>query len=98
MTSVALSYPLFALSRIIISSERCRGRGAVGLISSSVALAVNLSLGFLLIGKLGVSGAAYANNASIKKVANSTFMVAPADVDVMGELVSDDFDDGKYYI
>lgn len=45
-----------------------------------------------------ISGAAYANNASIKKVANSTFMVAPADVDVMGELVSDDFDDGKYYI
>ena len=45
-----------------------------------------------------ISGAAYANNASIKKVANSTFMIAPADVDVMGELVSDDFDDGKYYI
>ena len=45
-----------------------------------------------------LSGAAYAHSGRIKKVANSTFMVAPADVDVMGELVSDDFDDGKYYI
>ena len=44
-----------------------------------------------------ISGAAYANGASIKKVANNTFIVAPSDVDVMGELIPDDYDD-KFYI
>lgn len=45
-----------------------------------------------------ISGAAYANGASIKKVANSTFIVVPADVDIMGELIPDDFDDGNFYM
>ena len=44
-----------------------------------------------------ISGAAYANGASIKKVANNTFIVVPANVDVMGELIPDDYDD-KFYI
>lgn len=45
-----------------------------------------------------ISGAAYANGASIKKVANSTFIVVPSDVDVMGELIPDDFEDGRFYM
>lgn len=31
------------------------------------------------------------------KVANSTFIIVPTDVDVMGELMLDDFDDNKAY-
>ncbi len=38
-----------------------------------------------------LSGVAYANAGSIRKVANSTFMIAPNDVDVMGELMMDEY-------
>ena len=38
-----------------------------------------------------LSGVAYANGGSIRKVANSTFMIAPNDVDVMGELMMDEY-------
>ncbi len=41
-----------------------------------------------------LSGVAYANGGNIRKVANSTFIIVPTDVDVMGELMLDDFDDG----
>lgn len=41
-----------------------------------------------------LSGVAYANGGNIRKVANSTFMIVPVNVDVMGELMLDDFDDG----
>ena len=41
-----------------------------------------------------LSGVAYANSGNIRKVANSTFIIVPTDVDVMGELMLDDFDDG----
>ena len=44
-----------------------------------------------------LSGVAYANNGNIRKVANSTFIIVPTDVDVMGELMLDDIDDGKMY-
>ena len=44
-----------------------------------------------------LSGVAYANNGQIKRVANSTFIIVPTDVDVMGELMLDDFDDNKAY-
>lgn len=42
-----------------------------------------------------LSGVAYANGGNIRKVANSTFIIVPTDVDVMGELMLDDFDDGS---
>lgn len=42
-----------------------------------------------------LSGVAYANNGNIRKVANSTFIIVPTDVDVMGELMLDDFDDAS---
>ena len=44
-----------------------------------------------------LSGVAYANNGNIRKVANSTFIIVPTDVDVMGELMLDDFDESKMY-
>lgn len=44
-----------------------------------------------------LSGVAYANKGNIRKVANSTFIIVPFDVDVMGELMLDDFEDGKMY-
>ncbi len=45
-----------------------------------------------------LSGVAYANNGNIRKVANSTFIIVPTDVDVMGELMLDELDDsGKLY-
>lgn len=38
-----------------------------------------------------ISGVAYANRCSIQKVANSTFMIAPSEIDVMGELIHDNY-------
>ena len=45
-----------------------------------------------------ISGVAYANHGNIRKVANSTFIIVPTDVDVMGELMLDDIEDGKMYL
>ena len=44
-----------------------------------------------------LSGVAYANHGNIKKVANSTFIIVAYDVDLMGELMLDDFDENKIY-
>ncbi len=44
-----------------------------------------------------LSGAAYANHGNIRKVAVSTFIIVPADVDVMGELMLEEFEDGRMY-
>ncbi len=38
-----------------------------------------------------LSGVAYANGGTIRKVANSTFMITPGDVDIMGELFMDEY-------
>ena len=40
-----------------------------------------------------LSGVAYANGGSIRKVANSTFMITPGSVDIMGELYMDEYTD-----
>ena len=45
-----------------------------------------------------LSGVAYANKGNIKKVANSTFIIVPRDVDVAGELLFDDFDTARSYL
>ncbi len=44
-----------------------------------------------------LSGAAYANHGNIRKVAVSTFMIVPADVDVMGEVMLEDYDENRMY-
>lgn len=44
-----------------------------------------------------LSGAAYANGGNMRKVAKNTFIIVARGVDVMGELLSEDFDDGKIY-
>ena len=44
-----------------------------------------------------LSGVAYANHGNIRKVANSTYIIVPTDVDVMGELMLDEFGDDKFY-
>lgn len=46
-----------------------------------------------------LSGVAYANRGSIKKVANSTFIIVPTSVDVSGELMLDDIENTErlYY-
>lgn len=41
-----------------------------------------------------LSGAAYIKNGDIKKVANSTYIITPCNVDFTGELISDDIDAG----
>ena len=45
-----------------------------------------------------VSGAAYANKATIKKVANKTYMITPSNVDVMGEVLSDELEGNGLYL
>ncbi len=44
-----------------------------------------------------LSGVAYANHGNIRKVAVSTFIIVPCEVDVSGELMLDEFDDGRMY-
>lgn len=44
-----------------------------------------------------LSGVAYANNGNMRKVAKNTFIIVARGVDVMGELMLEDFEDGKIY-
>ncbi len=44
-----------------------------------------------------LSGAAYANHGNIRKVAVSTFIIVPSEVDVAGELMLDEFDESRMY-
>ncbi len=44
-----------------------------------------------------LSGVAYANEGKIKRVANSTFIITPYNVDLMGDLI-DELENGGLYI
>ena len=41
-------------------------------------------------------GVAYAKNGTLKKAANNTFVIAPADVDVNGDVFVEDYSDSSY--
>lgn len=45
-----------------------------------------------------LSGVAYANNGQFKKVANSTFIITPFNVDIMGDLILDELESSGMYI
>ncbi len=45
-----------------------------------------------------LSGAAYAHGGRIKKVANSTYIITPSNVDVMGELLIDELEGAGSYL
>ena len=44
-----------------------------------------------------LSGVAYANNGQIKKIANSTFIITPYNVDVMGDLLDELENNGMFF-
>ncbi len=44
-----------------------------------------------------LSGVAYANNGQIKRVANSTFIITPYNVDIMGDLLDELESNGAFY-
>ena len=44
-----------------------------------------------------LSGVAYANHGNMRKVAKNTFIIVARGIDVMGELMLEDFDEGKIY-
>lgn len=44
-----------------------------------------------------LSGAAYANGGNMRKVAKNTFIIVARGVDIMGELMLEEFEDGKIY-
>ena len=44
-----------------------------------------------------LSGTAYAQKGSIKKVAHSTYIITPSNVDVLGDLILDDIDSSMYF-
>lgn len=44
-----------------------------------------------------LSGVAYANNGQIKRVANSTFIITPYNVDIMGDLLDELENNGALY-
>lgn len=45
-----------------------------------------------------LSGVAYAHSGRIKRVANSTFIITPSNVDVMGELLLDELESATSYM
>lgn len=45
-----------------------------------------------------LSGVTYANKGNIRKIANATYIIVPTDVDVTGELMLEDYEDGKLYL
>ncbi len=45
-----------------------------------------------------LSGVAYANNGQLKRVANSTFIITPFNVDIMGDLLMDELESSGLYI
>ena len=45
-----------------------------------------------------LSGVAYANNGQLKRVANSTFIITPFNVDIMGDLLIDELENSGLYI
>lgn len=44
-----------------------------------------------------LSGVAYANNGQIKRVANSTYIITPCNVDIMGDLLDELENNGVYF-
>ena len=44
-----------------------------------------------------LSGATYANHGNIKKISKGTFLIVPNGVDMMGELMLDEFEEGRMY-
>lgn len=44
-----------------------------------------------------LSGATYANHGNMKKISRATFLIVPHGVDMMGELMLDDFEEGRMY-
>lgn len=44
-----------------------------------------------------LSGVAYANNGQIKKVANSTYIITPYNVGIMGDLIDELENNGVYF-
>ncbi len=45
-----------------------------------------------------LSGVAYANKGTLKRVANSTFIITPYNVDIMGDLLIDELESSGLYI
>lgn len=45
-----------------------------------------------------ISGVAFANKGQIKRVANSTFIITPCNVDVSGDLVLEELESGTLYL
>ncbi len=45
-----------------------------------------------------LSGATYANHGNIRKISRGTFLIVPYGVDMMGELMLEDFEDGSMYL
>ena len=44
-----------------------------------------------------LSGATYANHGNMRKVSKGTFLIVPNGVDMMGELMMEEFDEGRMY-
>ena len=45
-----------------------------------------------------LSGVAYANNGTLKRVANSTFIITPYNVDIMGDMLIDELESSGLYL
>lgn len=45
-----------------------------------------------------LSGATYANRGNIRKISRGTFLIVPYGVDMMGELMLDEFEEGSMYL
>ncbi|MBR4973251.1 MAG: cell division protein SepF, partial [Clostridia bacterium] len=44
-----------------------------------------------------LSGATYANHGNMRKISKGTFLIVPNGVDMMGELMLEDFEENRMY-
>ena len=85
---------------IVQPTEYSDGRDIVNHLKARKPVIVNLELLDKVMAKKVVdflSGATYANHGNMRKVSKGTFLIVPNGVDMMGELMLEEFEDGRMY-
>lgn len=87
---------------VLVRPERYEDAPAIGEhICSKKTVVLNLEASSKEVAKRlmdFLSGVAFANKAQIKRVANSTFIITPYNVDVTGDLVLEELESGTLYL
>ena len=89
------------LQVVLVKPERCEDASAIAdQLNAKHTVVLNLeSTGKEISRRLidFLSGVAYANNGQIKRVATSTFIITPYNVDIMGDLIGELENNGVFF-